>query len=96
MEWNIHSMWSSSTGLGRHHACRNCLDHKPLLLLATALLSNRATESFQMEAGPPYDKQPIQIGLCSSNTVLIYFRSGVGHYQSVLIALAADLHTHKP
>ena len=25
-----------------------------------------------------------------------YFRSGVGHYQSVLIALAADLNTNKP
>ena len=71
-------------------------DHKPLLLLATALLPNRTTESFQMEAGPPYDKQRIQMGLRSGNTVLIYFRSGVGHYQSVLIALAADLHTNKP
>ena len=71
-------------------------DHKPLLLLATALLPNRTTESFQMEAGPPYDKQRIQMGLRSGNTVLIYFRSGVGHYQCVLIALAADLHTNKP
>ena len=71
-------------------------DHKPLLLLATALLPNRTTESFQMEAGPPYDKQRIQMGLRSGNTVLICFRSGVGHYQSVLIALAADLHTNKP
>ena len=57
---------------------------------------NRTTESFQMEAGPPYDKQRIQMGLRSGNTVLIYFRSGVGHCQSVLIALAADLHTNKP
>ena len=48
-----------------------------------------------MEAGPPYDKQRIQMGLRSGNTVLIYFRSGVGHYQSVLIALAADLHFNK-
>ena len=64
--------------------------------LATALLPNRTTESFQIEAGPPYDKQRIQMGLRSGNTVLIYFRSGVGHYQSVLIALAADLHTNKP
>ena len=71
-------------------------DHKPLLLLATALLPNRTTESFQMEAGPPYDKQRIQMGLRSGNTVRIYFRSGVGHYHSVLIALAADLHTNKP
>ena len=67
-------------------------DNKPLLLLATALLPNRITESLQMEAGPPYDKQRIQMGLPSDNTVL-YFRSGVDHYQSVLIALAADLHT---
>ena len=72
-------------------------DHKPLLLLATALLPNRTTESFEREAGPPYDKQRIQMGLRSGNTVLICFRSGVGHYQSsVLIALAADLHTNKP
>ena len=71
-------------------------DHKPLLLLATALLPKRTTESFEMEAGPPYDKQRIQMGLRSGNTVLICFRSGVGHYQSVLIALAADLHTNKP
>ena len=49
-----------------------------------------------MEAGPPYDKQRIQMGLRSGNTVLIYLRSGVGHYQSVLIALAADLHFNKP
>ena len=47
-------------------------------------------------AGPPYDKQRIQMGLRSGNTVLICFRSGVGHFQSVLIALAADLHTTKP
>ena len=71
-------------------------DHKPLLLLATALLPNRTTESFESEAGPPYDKQRIQMGLRSGNTVLICFRSGVGHFQSVLIALAADLHTNKP
>ena len=71
-------------------------DHKPLLLLATALLPNRTTESFESEAGPPYDKQRIQMGLRSGNTVRICFRSGVGHYQSVLIALAADLHTNKP
>ena len=71
-------------------------DHKPLLLLATALLPNRTTESFEREAGPPYDKQRIQMGLRQGNTVLICFRSGVGHFQSVLIALAADLHTNKP
>ena len=71
-------------------------DNKPLLLLTTALLPNRTTEPFQMEAGPPYDKQRIQMGLRSGNTVLIYFRSGVDHYQCVLIALAADLHTIKP
>ena len=71
-------------------------DHKPLLLLATALLPNRTTDSFEREAGPPYDKQRIQMGLRSGNTVLICFRSGVGHFQSVLIALAADLHTTKP
>ena len=69
---------------------------KPLLLLAAALLPNRTTESFESEAGPPYDKQRIQMGLSSGNTVLICFRSGVGHHQSVLIALAADLHTNKP
>ena len=62
-------------------------DHKPLLLLATALLPNRTTDSFEREAGPPYDKQRIQMGLRSGNTVLICFRSGVGHFQSVLIAL---------
>ena len=71
-------------------------DHKPLLLLATALLPNRSTESCEREAGPPYDKQRIQMGLRSGNTVLLCFRSGVGHFQSVLIALAADLHTNKP
>jgi len=71
-------------------------DHKPLLLLATALLPNRTTGSFEREAGPPYDKQRIQMGLRSGNTVLICFRSGVGHFQSVLIALTADLHTTKP
>ena len=62
-------------------------DHKPLLLLATALLPNRTTDSFEREAEPLYDKQRIQIGLRSGNTVLICFRSGVGHFQSVLIAL---------
>ena len=31
-------------------------DNKPLLLLTTALLPNRTTESFLMEAGPPYDE----------------------------------------
>ena len=69
---------------------------KPLLLLTTALLPNRSTESFQMEAGPPYDKQRIQMGLRKGNTVLIYFRSGVVHYQCVLIALASDLSNSKP
>ena len=64
--------------------------------LATALLPNRNTASFESEAGPPYDKQRIQMGLRSGNTVLICFRSGVGHFQSVLIALTADLHTNKP
>ena len=68
---------------------------KPLLLLATALLPNRTTASFESEAGPPYDKQRIQMGLRSGNTVLISFRSGVGHFQCVLIALSADLHTNK-
>ena len=70
-------------------------DHKPLLLLATALFPNRTTASFESEAGPPYDKQRIQMGLRSGNTVLISFRSGVGHFQCVLIALSADLHTNK-
>ena len=51
-------------------------DHKPLLLLATALLPNRTTESFESEAGPPYDKQRIQMGLRSGNTVPHMF-SGV-------------------
>ena len=47
-------------------------DSKPLLLLTTALLSNRSIESFQMEAaGPPYDKQRIQMELRKGNTVLI-------------------------
>ena len=67
-------------------------DHKPLLLLATALLPNRDTASFESEAGTLYDKQRIQMGLRSGNTVLISFRSGVGHFQCVLIALSADLH----
>ena len=71
-------------------------DSKPLLLLTRALLPNRSTESFQMEAGPPYDKQRIQMGLRKGNTVLIYFRSGVVHYQCVLIALASDLSNSKP
>ena len=71
-------------------------DSKPLLLLTTALLPNRSTWSFQMEAGPPYDKQKIQMGLRKGNTVLVYFRSGVVHYQSVLIAFAADLSNSKP
>ena len=144
MEWNIISMWSSYTGPGQASCMWQLPGTIPLLLLATALLPNRTTESFhknlmfnisfgccrhsvsntfvqltegrsardqpkqppakkstttesfQMEVGPPYDKQRIQIGLRSGNTVLIYFRSGVGHYQSVLIALAADLHTNKP
>ena len=65
-------------------------DSKPLLLLTTALLPNRTTESFQMEAGPPYDKQRIQMGLRKGNIVLIYFRSGVVHYQCVLIATCRD------
>ena len=68
----------------------------PYLALTTALLPNGTTESFQMEAGPPYDKQRIQMGLRKGNTVLIYFRSGVVHYQCVLIALASDLSTNKP
>ena len=71
-------------------------DSKQLLLLTTALLPNRTTESFQMEAGPPYDKQRIQMGLRIGNTALIYFRSGVVHYQCVLIALASDLSNSKP
>ena len=71
-------------------------DNKPLLLLTTALLPNRSTESFQMEAGPPYDKQRIQMGLRKGNRVFIYFRSGVVHYQCVLIALASDLSNNKP
>ena len=71
-------------------------DSKPLLLLTTALLPDRTTESFRMEAGPPYDKQRIQMGLRKGNTVLIYFRSGVGHYQCVMIALSSDLCTNKP
>ena len=35
------------------------------------------------------------MGLRAGNTVLISFRSGVGHFQCVLIALSADLHTNK-
>ena len=50
-------------------------DNKPLLLLTTALLPNRTTESFQMEAGPPYDKQRIQMGL--RKATLTSFISGV-------------------
>ena len=57
-------------------------DNKLLLLVTTALLPNRSTESFQMEAGPPYDKQRIQMGLRKGNTVLIHFRSGVVHLNS--------------
>ena len=71
-------------------------NHEPLLLLATVLLSNRTTASFESKTGPPYDKQRFQMGLRSGNIVLICFRSGFGHFQSVLIALAADLHTNKP
>ena len=71
-------------------------DSKPLLLLTTALQPNRSTESFQMEAGPLYDKQRIQMGLRKGNTALIYFWSGVFHYQCVLIALASDLSNSKP
>ena len=66
-------------------------DHKPLLLLAAALLPNWSTESFEREAGPPYNKQRIQMGLRSGNTVLLCFQSGVGHFQSVLIALTVPV-----
>ena len=66
-------------------------DSKPLLLLTTALLPNRSTESL-----PVYDKQRIQMGLRKGNTVLIYFRSGVVHYQCVLISFASDLSNSKP
>ena len=45
--------------------------------LVTALRPNRTTASFESETGPPYDKQHIQMGLRSGNTVLISFRSGV-------------------
>ena len=48
------------------------------------------------EAGPPYDKQRIQMGLRKGNAVPIYFRSGVVHYQCVLIALASGLSNSKP
>ena len=37
-----------------HHACLCCLG-KPLLLVTRALLPNRSTDSFQWEAGPPYN-----------------------------------------
>ena len=96
--WSIPSMRPSSFGQARSGIMHAAIawDHKPLLLLATALLPNRTTDSFEREAGPPYDKQRIQMALRSGNTVLICFRSGVGHFQSVLIALAADLHTNKP
>ena len=50
-------------------------DHKPLLLLA-ALLPNRTTESFEREAGPPCDKQRIQMALRSGNTVLVFMEPG--------------------
>ena len=70
-------------------------DSKPLLLLTT-LLPNRSTDSFQWEAGPPYDKQKIQMGLRKGNTALVYFSSGVVHYQCVLIMLASDLSSSKP
>ena len=50
-------------------------DHKPLLLLTTALLPSRDTASFESEIGPPHDKQRIQMGLRSGNAVLISFRS---------------------
>ena len=65
-------------------------DHKLLLLLA--LHCSRIAPLSLSKC----DKQRIQMELRSGNTVLIYFRSGVGHHQSVLIALAADLHFNKP
>ena len=54
MEWNIRPLnvvklhWTRSD---MHVAI--AWGNKPLLLLATALLPNRTTESVQMEAGPP-------------------------------------------
>ena len=45
---------------------------------------------------PGTAKQRIQMGLRKGNTVLIYFQSGVVHYQCVLIALASDLSNSKP
>ena len=54
------------------------------------------SQSFQWEARPPYDKEKIQKGLRKGNTVLVYFKSGVVHYQCVLIVLASDLSSSKP
>ena len=60
--------------LSRSDIMHLTIDSKPLLLLTTALPPNRTTESFQMEAGPPYNKQRIQMELRKGNTALIYFR----------------------
>ena len=38
-------------------------NHQPVLLLATRLLANRDTKSFQYEKGAAYDRQQIQMGL---------------------------------
>ena len=67
---NVTKLWWSRSGI-MHVAI--AWDHKPLLLLGTALLPNGTTASFESEAGPPYDKQRIQMGLRSVNTVLIFF-----------------------
>jgi len=97
-QWVEYTLWVQKLFWSRSNIMHVAIawDHKPLLLLSTALLQDRRTDSFQWEAGPPYDKQQIQMGLRKGNTVLIYFRSGVVHYQCVLIALSADLSTTKP
>ena len=91
--------WLCSTCLWQRLSCSgrgrtSCMSLQQTTLASDHMLPNRTTESFQMEAGPP-NKQRIQMELRKGNTVLIYFRSGVDHYQCVLIALASDLSTNK-
>ena len=95
--WNILSMRPSCSGQGQASCMLQLpgiINHSCFWLLPCS--QTGPPSLFEREAGPPYDKQRIQMGLRSGNTVLICFRSGVGHFQSVLIALAADLHTNKP
>ena len=95
--WNIPSMRPSYFGPGQASCMLplpGIINHFCCWLLPCSQIG--PPSQFEREAGPPYDKQRIQMGLRSGNTVLLCFRSGVGHFQSVLIALTADLHTNKP